>query len=246
MCKYELVILFLIVILIRAGCAFTTDISLNSTNPQNSKFSKTIISSATKEDQNEAIIGNAFQQIKHFVYPKVYCCNHTLAKVFASNHRNITTKTIDPAKSYALHLHSNQPLTKYSDFNDIAVDDFGMEEKYNDLENHLTDTTQTNSLFGILPLGNPSLLGGLTNVLLPLVLMGVMTLVTSLVSSVLGLLQNLNVTLSTLRNGQPEQFVEKFDQKNAVNHLLLNNLERILRLSFDMYERKLALQKPQF
>lgn len=165
-----------------------------------------------------------------------------------SNHRNITTTAIDPILSYALHRHSNQPLAKYSNANVIRSDAFEAEEKYADLELH--NPNRRHHLMHLPSATKPGLLGSLTNLLdplLPLLLCGVMALVANLLSSVLALLSQLNLTSAAPPCGSVKSVrSDQIDDKNALNHLLINNLERILRISFDMYEQKLAAQESKF
>lgn len=245
MYKHEFVIFSSVLIIIHLCHSSTTGIS-NSTEPTTPKYSGTVTPSVIKENQNELLPEKTFQKLKHFVYPKVYHDDHTVTKALHKNHRNITTKAIEPIHSYALHLHSNQPLVKYSNGNGVQDNGLRTEQKYGDLE--LFDPIQRHNYLDFPPATNPGLLGSVTNLLdplLPLLLMGVMTLVASLLTTVLGLLSQLNLTNAaafTMKLNQSDQFYDK----NALNHLLLNNLERILRISFDMYEKKLAAQESKF
>lgn len=205
-------------------------------------------------------VEKTYQKIYPFVYPKAYRYGN-YSTVHYNNHRNITNNVVEsrliPSQLKGIKRYDSDRIDDQSIGG--GADGDGVENKYGDRDvnfYHHYDIDHGHGhghadahlpASGPQPLdsmpANGALINGLGNLVDPIVVLGVLALVAFLVNSLLGLLGNLQlINVAKFKPDRADYFLDRFDERNNFNQLLITNLERILRLSFELYGNKLETQ----
>lgn len=204
-------------------------------------------------------VENNYQEIYPLVYPKAFR-NGNYSLVSAKNHRNITNNdvTFKPMQSQLKGI-KRYDIERIDDQANVGGDGDSVETKYGDRDvnfyhhydidhgyghghGHANADPHLPAAVAVDPTST-ALIGGLGNLIDPVALLGVLALVAFLVNSLLTLLGNLQlINVAKFKPDRADYFLDRFDERNNLHQLLINNLERILRLSFDLYEKKLETQ----
>lgn len=259
-------LLFVLLLLSEYGSkALKSQLHSSNTHDSTNDFDEPSISIPLDSHANNITAAvNVFQRIRPFVYPPSFRPNEPHASMDLRNHRNITPHVIQANTSEEINAKPTYTAellgvirdnSRVNEMHPYSADVGDLQPKFGsfDLEvyqqqqqqQQMLDHGQRHAYTMAVPAANASLVGGLLGLLDPIVLMTVLWLVVFLVNSLLSVIDQLNLLKATklkVEKMNNDSGYEKINDRQNINDVVLNNLEKVLHIAYDLYDKKLHQQ----